>query len=73
MKFIILKIINIYKKFISPILHFINPSRGCRFYPSCSDYTRQVIEKHGALKGLIKGFRRIIKCNPLNRGGYDPC
>jgi len=45
--------------------------RTCRFYPSCSEYTAQSIEKHGLLKGGLKGFYRILRCNPLNRGGLD--
>jgi len=73
MKIITLFLIQLYKKFISPILKPINPYWGCRFYPSCSDYTCQAIGRHGLLKGLIMGFKRIIKCNPFNRGGYDPC
>ena len=68
----VLNIIKIYKKVISPVLHFF-PGRGCRFYPTCSDYTYQAIKKYGLLKGLIRGFKRIIKCNPLNQGGHDPC
>ena len=61
-----------YKKIISPLIHF-RPYYGCRFYPTCSDYSYQAIKKYGLLKGLIKSFKRIIKCNPLNPGGYDPC
>ena len=44
----------------------------CRFYPTCSEYTRQAIEKYGALKGIFLGLIRIIKCNPFSKGGYDP-
>jgi putative membrane protein insertion efficiency factor len=73
MKIIILNIIQLYKKGISPVFKLLNPNLGCRFYPSCSEYTYQAVEKYGALKGLIKGFKRIIRCHPLSRGGYDPC
>ncbi|MCQ2789842.1 MAG: membrane protein insertion efficiency factor YidD [bacterium] len=44
----------------------------CRFEPTCSEYTRQAIEKYGALKGLWLGAKRICKCHPFHPGGYDP-
>jgi putative membrane protein insertion efficiency factor len=44
----------------------------CRFYPSCSEYSRQSLARHGAGKGLAKTIWRILRCNPWNRGGYDP-
>lgn len=44
----------------------------CRFHPSCSDYFIQAVEKHGAVRGGLKGVWRICRCNPLSRGGYDP-
>lgn len=56
-----------YQKIISPILP---PS--CRFYPTCSEYTIQALEKHGVVVGSIKSIWRILRCNPLNKGGYDP-
>lgn len=46
--------------------------KRCRFYPTCSEYTRQAIEKYGAIKGSWLGLKRIVKCHPLNEGGYDP-
>lgn len=46
--------------------------RVCRFYPSCSEYTKQAIDKYGFLKGVRVGFLRIIRCHPFNPGGYDP-
>ena len=42
------------------------------FYPTCSEYTKQAIEKYGALKGTILGIHRILRCNPFSKGGYDP-
>lgn len=64
--------INLYQKYFSPLLHsFLGPSTGCRFYPSCSDYTKQAIEKYGLLKGTYKGIVRILRCNPLFKGGID--
>ena len=56
-----------YQRFISPGL----PS-ACRFYPSCSEYTYQAIEKYGALRGGWMGIRRISRCHPFHPGGYDP-
>lgn len=64
---IALKLIRFYKIFISPLL-----GKNCRFYPTCSDYTYQAIEKYGLIKGMYLGLRRIIRCNPFNPGGYDP-
>ncbi|MBC7252851.1 MAG: membrane protein insertion efficiency factor YidD [Actinobacteria bacterium] len=44
----------------------------CRFYPTCSQYMVQALERHGLLKGGLMGLRRILRCHPLNEGGYDP-
>lgn len=66
-------LLKIYKKTISPLIHYLNPNYGCRFYPTCSSYFNQSIKKHGFIKGGFKGIKRIIKCNPFNKGGYDPC
>lgn len=56
-----------YKKYISPLL-----PKSCRFYPTCSEYAVDAIIKYGVLKGSIKAIYRIIRCNPFNKGGYDP-
>ena len=56
-----------YQYCISPLF----PPR-CRFIPSCSTYTIQAIEKHGAVKGVLLGCWRILRCHPFSRGGYDP-
>ena len=64
---LLLVLIRCYKYAISPIL-----GQNCRFYPSCSDYTAQAIEKHGALKGVHLGLKRISRCHPWNPGGFDP-
>jgi len=44
----------------------------CRFYPSCSEYTLEAIEHKGAFPGILKGIARILRCNPMFPGGYDP-
>lgn len=67
MKKIFVGLINIYQKNISPIF-----GRHCRYYPTCSEYTKQAIEKYGIFKGTFYGIKRIIKCNPFSKGGYDP-
>jgi len=46
--------------------------KSCRFYPTCSEYAIGAIIKYGVLKGSIKSMYRILRCNPLNKGGYDP-
>lgn len=66
MKKLTISLINIYQKYISK--HIGN---RCRFYPSCSEYTKQAIDKYGIIKGIFKGILRILRCNPLCRGGVD--
>ncbi|NLK20579.1 MAG: membrane protein insertion efficiency factor YidD [Epulopiscium sp.] len=67
MKRIFLLCISFYRRFISP-----NKLPTCRFYPSCSSYTYQAIEKYGSIKGCYLGIRRLLRCHPLHPGGYDP-
>jgi len=44
----------------------------CRFYPSCSQYAVEAIEKDGLLLGILKGIKRVSRCHPFSKGGYDP-
>lgn len=67
MKPVFLVLIRFYQKWISRFL----PS-SCRFYPSCSEYAFQAIEKYGVLKGGWMGMRRIGRCHPFHPGGFDP-
>ncbi len=62
-----LSLIAFYQKRISPL-----KKPCCRFYPSCSEYARQAVEKYGAFKGGFLGAKRILKCHPFHKGGYDP-
>ena len=66
----LIKMIEGYQKHISPI--FSSRGINCKYYPSCSNYTKQAIEKYGTLKGTRLGIVRILKCNPFSKGGYDP-
>lgn len=70
MKKICIIIINGYQKYISSWLE----TKGvkCKYYPTCSEYTKQAIEKYGFFKGVWLGTIRILKCNPFSKGGYDP-
>ena len=67
MRKIVTSLIRGYRYFISP---FMAPS--CRFYPTCSQYTLECVERHGLAKGLAYGARRICRCHPFSPGGYDP-
>ncbi len=70
MKKIFIWLINMYQKHISIWLESKNIN--CKFYPTCSEYTKQAIEKYGVVKGCFLGTYRILRCNPFSKGGYDP-
>ena len=59
--------VRFYQLVLGPML-----PKVCRFHPSCSDYFIQAVQKYGPLRGSAKGMWRICRCNPWNRGGYDP-
>lgn len=67
MKSFLLSIIRFYRKHISPHLPTM-----CRYYPTCSCYAVEAIETHGAFKGFLLALWRVLRCNPLSKGGYDP-
>lgn len=67
MRLVFMFLVRIYQKVISP---FLPPS--CRFIPTCSEYSYQALKKYGVFKGSILSLWRILRCNPFNKGGYDP-
>ncbi|MDR1831522.1 MAG: membrane protein insertion efficiency factor YidD [Fusobacteriaceae bacterium] len=67
MKKIALFLIRFYQRQISPYL-----GKNCRFIPTCSAYAYEAIEVHGLIKGTYLGIRRILRCHPFHKGGYDP-
>ena len=64
---LVIGLIEVYRRYLSPML-----PPTCRYTPSCSLYTVQAIEKYGVLRGLFMGFRRLLRCHPFARGGFDP-
>ena len=69
MKKLVLTLLKLYKKYLSPINFGIHT---CRFTPSCSDYTYEAVDKYGVIKGTVMGLYRILRCNPFSKGGDDP-
>lgn len=67
MKRVLLALVRFYRRAISPFRPLC-----CRYTPTCSQYALEAIEKYGALKGGWMAFRRILRCNPFHKGGYDP-
>ena len=64
-----IRLVHMYQMCISP---FIGGRAACRFTPSCSEYTRVAIEKHGVIRGTWMGIKRIVRCRPGGGFGYDP-
>lgn len=67
MKAFLLVLLRGYQYTLRPLL-----GANCRFYPSCSDYAKEAIERHGASRGALLAMRRLLKCHPYHRGGFDP-
>ena len=63
----VVSLINFYKYLISPLL-----GNNCRYLPTCSEYTKESVKKFGIISGVWLGLKRIIKCHPWGKGGYDP-
>lgn len=68
MKTLLIKLIRFYQKNISPL----KGAGCCRFTPTCSEYAIEAIRTHGSLKGVFFAVKRIARCHPLCKGGYDP-
>ncbi len=68
MKRILLAVIQFYRKYLSDA----KGSSSCKYYPTCSTYALEAVEKYGALKGGFLSIKRILRCNPFSKGGYDP-
>ena len=74
MKYIFIKLIELYQATLSPDHGFFKnkyPHGFCRFYPSCSEYTKQSIQKYGTVVGAIKGVKRVLHCNPYTKPKID--
>ena len=67
MKKAIISLLKFYRNHLS-----ILKLQCCRFYPSCSEYAIEAVERYGVLAGLTKSLKRIFRCNPFSAGGYDP-
>lgn len=67
MKIIVIKIIKLYQRYLSPL-----KSTKCPYFPTCSNYGIEAVEKYGVVKGGLLALWRIIRCNPFSKGGYDP-
>ena len=67
MKYIMIRMIRFYQKYLSPL-----KSTKCTYYPTCSQYGLEAIQKYGAVKGGLLALWRILRCNPFSKGGYDP-
>ncbi len=68
MKKIFMQLIRFYQKYISPL----KGAPSCRFIPTCSQYAYEAFEKYGAVKGAYLAVRRLLRCHPFCKGGYDP-
>jgi len=67
MRKLLILVIKFYQKVLSPM-----KPKSCRFYPTCSEYALQAVDKYGVIKGTLKALARIVRCHPFNPGGYDP-
>ena len=68
----VLCLIRFYQKYISPAGKLIFPIGVCRFAPTCSEYAAAAVREHGAIKGVVLSIKRIARCHPFSRGGFEP-
>ena len=74
-RYLTIRLLKIYQQTLSfdhGIFKFLYPNGFCRFWPTCSDYAIQAIEKYGFIKGGFKAVGRVARCQPFNSGGFDP-
>ncbi len=67
MKSVVLAVLRAYRWLVSPLL-----PAACRYTPTCSEYALEAVERYGALRGGWRAARRVLRCHPLARGGFDP-
>ena len=67
MKYVCKKLLLFYKKYVSGTIH-----AACIYTPTCSMYTLDAIENYGVIRGIFMGAKRILRCNPFSKGGFDP-
>lgn len=67
MRAVLIALIRVYQLFFSPLL-----GNHCRFYPSCSKYAREAVERYGVIRGVWLAIRRVLRCHPWHPGGFDP-
>lgn len=74
-RYVAIKVLRLYQKTLSfdyGIFQRLFPYGYCRFHPTCSEYAIQAVAKYGVIKGGLKAFWRVLRCNPFNKGGFDP-
>jgi uncharacterized protein len=68
---ILLAILGFYQRWLSPAIHVLSPW-GCRYRPTCSEYAIEAVSLHGTARGSLMAMRRLLRCHPLARSGFDP-
>jgi putative membrane protein insertion efficiency factor len=74
-KAMVLRLIQLYQRTVSldhGIFHRVLGTSVCRFRPTCSQYTYEAVERFGVVRGMFLGGKRVLRCNPFNKGGFDP-
>lgn len=66
----LLYLLSLYRRWLSPALHSLNPG-GCKYLPTCSEYAEVAIVRHGPVKGVLLAIWRVLRCNPFSKGGQD--